>query len=300
MTDDLAILGDVCAERGVDPEGAQLIHHSSNAVYLLPKANAVARMSTSESGRANVDHIYRVTRWLTAEMSFAATAPLDGCPPVLRDRTVVSFWTYYPQPVESAVLDSVHLAGLLRQLHDLAPPEYIELPIWKPLESLHSTLQDERVHSVIAVQDRAWLLGRIEEIRDQFSHCDWPLGVGLIHGDAWSGNLLWNGGTVPPTPTLGDWDWVSIGPREVDLIPTWHAAIRYGRSRQWVTDFIARYGYDLTDRADYPALLEMRDLVQLSGPLRRATDSPEYADRLHQRLTDIKAGRKTTQWSQYS
>jgi hypothetical protein len=45
---------------------------------------------------------------------------------------------------------------------------------------------------------------------------------------------------------LGDWDWVSIGPREIDLIPTWHAAARYGKGETWVSDFVHRYGYDLS------------------------------------------------------
>lgn len=61
----------------------------------------------------------------------------------------------------------------------------------------------------------------------------------MIHGDAWAGNLLSAPETSPIGAVLGDWDWVSAGPREVDLIPTWHAAARYGKGASWVSDFIS-------------------------------------------------------------
>jgi hypothetical protein len=50
-------------------------------------------------------------------------------------------------------------------------------------------------------------------------------------------------------------DSVSNGPREVDLIPTWHAAARYGRDETWIQAFVAEYGYDLRDwgRIRHPA-----------------------------------------------
>jgi hypothetical protein len=56
-------------------------------------------------------------------------------------------------------------------------------------------------------------------------------------------------------------------PRVVDLIPTWHAAVRYGRDEVWIQDFIKHCGYDLRDWAGYPTLRTMRDLAQLPGPL---------------------------------
>jgi aminoglycoside phosphotransferase (APT) family kinase protein len=102
-------------------------------------------------------------------------------------------------------------------------------------------------------------------VRRELAELDWPLGEGLIHGDAWAGNLLWDTATTPPRAVVCDWDRVSWGPREIDLIPTWHAAVRYGRDEAWIQDFIKHYGYDLRDWAGYPTLLAMRDLAQLPG-----------------------------------
>nr|WP_280218565.1 phosphotransferase [Nocardia neocaledoniensis] len=123
----------------------------------------------------------------------------------------------------------------------------------------------------------------MDTTRIEFTAATWPLGHGLIHGDAWAGNLLWDTTRPPHTQALlGDWDWAGIGPRKVDLIPTWHAAIRYGRDQAWVNDFIDTYRYDLTDYPDgYHLLRRMRDLVQLSGPLRRSSTSPQHGCEKH-------------------
>ncbi len=96
---------------------------------------------------------------------------------------------------------------------------------------------------------------------------------------------------------LGDWDWVSAGPREIDLIPTWHAAARYGKPASWVSEFTSHYGYDLARWEGYPVLLAMRDLVQLSGPIRRARDSEPHRQALRQRLDSLRCGDTTSVWT---
>jgi hypothetical protein len=96
---------------------------------------------------------------------------------------------------------------------------------------------------------------------------------------------------------LGDWDWVSTGPREIDLIPTWHAAARYGKAASWTGDFVSRYGYDLGRWEGYSVLMAMRDLVQLTGPIRRARDSEPHRRALRQRLDSLRCGDTTSVWT---
>ncbi|WP_330231579.1 aminoglycoside phosphotransferase family protein [Nocardia sp. NBC_00508] len=255
-------------------------------------------MSTNDTDPDRPRRTYQVTEWLIERHDFGATAPLPAIPPVRINGHTVGFWQYYPQTSRMSEPTSKDLGQLLRSLHDLPTPN-IELRQWTPLESLHQALLEHGSGSAINAEERAWLLRRVDEIRKELSELDWPLGIGLIHGDAWAGNLLWDNTTEPPRVILGDWDRVSIGPREVDLIPTWHAAVRYGRDVLWVRNFIEEYGYDLSDWPGYPVLLEMRDLVQVAGPLRRAAASPEHAVRLRERISDIRAGNRTKSWSQY-
>jgi hypothetical protein len=283
-----------CAERGLSTTGARLIHRYSNAVYLLPSASAIARITSEDVPRAQ--RMHAVTEWLVDQAGVAATAPLRAAPPVAADpSTTVSFWIYYPQPDTTTPLTSTHLARILRPLHAIQAVPF-ELEAWQPLASLSAALRDPVAANNLAAADLDWLRGRVDEVRAQVLALDSPLGHGVIHGDAWAGNLLWNTAAGPDAAVLGDWDWVSTGPREVDLIPTWHAAVRYGKGEQWADAFVNIYGYDLATWDGFSTLLAMRDLVQLTGPLRRAGDGPEFATALRQRLDGIQSGDIQVTW----
>ncbi len=285
-----------CTTAGLDATGARLIHQYSNAIYLLPAQNAVARLTYGRDAAERVTRSQAITRWLTQEHQFPATRPLEGTSPVTVSSAVVSFWACYPQPSGAPPLTSRHLAVLLRLLHQ-APPPPVSLPDWVPLASLQATIEDPLLSAALTADEQAWIMTRIAEVRDAVADLDWPLGTGLIHGDAWAGNLLSCAGAAPADAVLGDWDWVSAGPREIDLIPTWHAAARYGKPPSWVSDFTSQYGYDLARWNGYPVLMAMRDLVQLAGPIRRARDSDVHRQTLRQRLGDLRAGDSTSAWT---
>lgn len=283
-------------EAGLDPQGARLLHHYSNAIFHLPAANAVARVTSGLRARSRIQFIWNLTRWLAEERAFAATRPLSGTSPVIiTDELVVSFWDYYAQPHPPRTLTSRDLARLLRELHGLEPPP-MAVPAWEPLVSLHDTLHDTSLPTPLTGPEQHWLSDQITAVREVLRVVEWPLGVGLIHGDAWVGNLLHATGT-PFAAVLGDWDWAAVGPREVDLVPTWHAARRYGKGTEWIHDFRAVYGYDLSEWDGLPALMAMRDLVQLTGPMRRASSSPRHAIALRQRLDALRTGDTTSRWT---
>ena len=284
------------AAAGLDTAGTRLIHHYSNAIYLLPAHNAVARITYGHDAAERVARSQAVTSWLVQEQQFPATQPLERTSPVTMGTTVVSFWAYYPQPENASPLTSGHLAVLLRLLHQAGTPP-VALPAWVPLASLHATVADPVLSAVLTGDERTWIMARISEVREKIAGLDWPLGTGLIHGDAWAGNLLSCPGASPAGVVLGDWDWVSAGPREIDLIPTWHAAARYGKPASWVTDFTSRYGYDLARWEGYPILMAMRDLVQLTGPIRRARDSGPHRQVLRQRLGSLRRADTTSVWT---
>lgn len=294
-SDDWQAVQQACAASGLDPSGARLIHRYSNAIYLLPAQNAVARVTHGRDIAEQVCRSQAVTRWLTRVRHFPAVRPLGDTTPVMVEGAVVSFWDYCPQPMGGPPLTSAHLGVLLRLLHQIEVPPVV-LPAWVPLESLHAVVEDAGMSEVLTSDERAWIGTRIGQVREAIADLNWPLGIGLIHGDAWAGNLLACAGAVPVGVALGDWDWVSVGPREVDLIPTWHAAARYGKGPGWVSDFSCRYGYDLAGWDGYPVLMAMRDLVQLTGPIRRARDAERYRQVLRQRLDGLRAGDTVTTW----
>jgi Ser/Thr protein kinase RdoA (MazF antagonist) len=288
-----------CAMRGLNATGIRLLHHYSNAVVLLPSENSIARVATGLHDVTQIKRSQDVTRWLVEEHGFPATRPLDNSELVELDaRTTVSFWVYYPQPNPPQPLTSAHMGSLLAELHAISHPPP-DLPHWVPLDSLTHALHDDTTALALDDADRDWLLRRISEVREELATLDWPLGQGLIHGDAWAGNLLWTPNTTHKHhgTLLGDWDHVSHGPREIDLIPTWHATHRYAKGPTWTNNFIHHYGHDLTNWPGLPTLLTMRDLTQITGPLHRAPHSPPHAHALQQRLSALQAGDTSTTWT---
>lgn len=284
-------LEQACRARDLPVVRPRLVHHYSNAVFVLPALDAVVRLTVDQSAHA-IEVTQDVTRWLVDEYAYPATAPVDAAPPVHLDNGVTaSFWRYYPQPSDPPPFRSAHLADLLRWLHDLPTPS-VDLPVWEPFGSLRRILSRDHALPGLSGEEVTWLRSEVEAVSGQLTEVRWPMGLGMIHGDGWAGNLLWDRDQA----ILGDWDNVSFGPREIDLIPTWHAAIRYGRGPDWVKEFAATYGYDLAGHESLALLLRMRDLVQLSGPLRRAGESEPHLAALRQRFEGIRAGNKSESW----
>jgi hypothetical protein len=289
------LLVEACQRRGLKAEGARLIHHYSNAIYLLPNESAIARIGEAIAAGVPADVVHKTVQWLIQDRDFPATAPLDRAEPVRFRQTTVSFWTYYPQPEGWSQPTPSNLGRLLHQLHaiDTAPTR---LKRWTPLDSLQAAAGAPAARTVLEDDERLWLLSQISQIRHDLAELKWPLGHGIIHGDAWVGNLLRDAAKSPDATVLADWDGVSYGPREVDLIPTWHAAHRYGKGEAWSRAFIESYGYDLSAWRGFAQLMRMRDFVQLTGPLRRAADHREFMPVLRQRLDALRSNNVSMTW----
>jgi hypothetical protein len=284
---------------GLDVRDAGVLHHYNSTVVLLPVEDLVVRLA-DEVGAETLDRVrisQAVCTWLIEHHDFPATRPAPGLPPVvLADALTASFWQYHRPADPPVTITSKDLATLVRRLHQVTTAP-IGLTQWSPLSSLSTALDSKRAIRVLTADDHDWLRLRVREIQDAVASTDWPLGAGLIHGDAWAGNVLAEQAQGQPTLRLGDWDNTSIGPREIDLIPTWHASYRYGKGSQWRAAFQDFYGYDLQSWPGFPLLMHMRDMVQLTGPLRRAEPGNAFASALEQRFRDIRGGTADTVWT---
>jgi len=289
------VLAIACAEAGF-PARARLLRHFANAVYLLDGVPVVARVGYGPDAAGKAATAVAVTRWL-AKQRFPVTEPVtlpSGAEqPIVvaghgRD-VAVSFWRYYPQP-DDGWPNTTTLGRIARHLHDLpAPP--VTLADYRPLRSLHAALTDARHDST----GRDWLLGRVADLREAYSELDFPLGRGFIHGDVYTGNLLWVTAGGETAVVLGDWDSVCVGPRELDLIPTYHEP-RFGVDPATVNAFAAAYGHDLRDWHGYRTLYDIRELSTLTALVRLAPTSPASARELAHRLDSLKNRRHTVTW----
>jgi aminoglycoside phosphotransferase (APT) family kinase protein len=215
---------DAAGQAGLDSRGCRLIRRFGSAVYHLPAAEAVARVAQLKlpDTAARLAASVQVTRWLT-ETGFPCVEPLSVTQPVTSHGCVVTFWRYLPQdgPGPGPGPGAADLGRLLRQLHKLGAPPVV-LPAYRPLTSV---LQAASASLAIDAGQRAWLADRGRQLLAAYDDLCFQLPAGMIHADAWLGNLLRAGDRV----VLADWDNVSAGPREIDLIPTMQA-VRFGLS----------------------------------------------------------------------
>lgn len=281
-------LADAARRANLDDAGARLMRLFSTAVYYLPAADAVARiaMVTSPQTVTRLDTSIQATRWLVAS-SFPAVEPLPVDQSVLSHGCAVTFWRYLPQHGPSP--RPADLGYLLRQLHSLGPPPFA-LPAYRPLVSVRQAIETSHA---ISDEERAWLTTTSERLLREYDQLDFELPPGMIHGDAWWGNLLRDGDQV----VLADWDNVSTGPREIDLIPTLQAT-RFGLPDHERDAFIAAYGHDIRTWPGYPVLLRIRALSTTSALLRDAHRDPAARHQLQVRLTSLRTG-DTRQWTTF-
>ena len=274
---------------GLDARSPQLIRLFATAVYHLPAAGAVARVAALTSTRtaARLDTAVKVTRWL-AGTGFPAVEPLPVEQPVSTDGCVVTFWRYLPQ--HGYQPDAADLGRLLHRLHALPLPPVV-LPAYRPLVSVRRAIE---VSQAIGDDDRAWLAHRCAQMLRAYDELRFPLPAGVIHADAYRGNLLrgTDGGAV-----LADWDAVSVGPREIDLVPTLQAT-RFGLPERERDRFAAAYGYDIRAWEGYSLLRDIREMSTLTALL-----SNGHADRsarleLQVRLRSLRTG-DNRQWTAF-
>jgi aminoglycoside phosphotransferase (APT) family kinase protein len=271
---------------GLNTDGLQLVSNHATAVYLLPRERIVVRARGPRTLNAAVRTV-ALTRWLD-RCGLPVAQPVASLEPVAVDEHVLTWWVHYPQRPEWRP-ESGELGSILRRLHDLPPPP-VSLPTYRPLASL---IQTAAASTSMVAADKAWLKERIDILLEQYARLSFPLGPGgLLHGDAYPGNLLADGRLT----RLGDWDEAARGPRELDLVNTYQG-IRFGRREDELTRFANTYGFDPRTWNGFPVLREMRDLHTLGSFIRRADALDQNASRqLAHRIATLRAGDQLARW----
>lgn len=283
-------LAAACQRAGVESSLPQLIRLGSNAVFRLD-ATTIARVTPSVAEAANAVKQIAVSRWLAA-LDYPVVKALDIDQPVEADGRVTTFWESIAPDTVYAPIDQV--AELIRRLHQLTPPAELDLPALQPFGAEHdSTPQFDGLDA----DDAEFLRDRYAWARETFDNMTFPLGEGVIHGDANVGNVLVdNDGNA----VLIDLDSFSIGPREWDLIQTALFADRFG----WHTDeeyrtFVQIYGYDITRWEGYEALADMREVAMTAWLAKKAAADEGAAAEAHKRITAMRTGGSRRDWGAY-
>ncbi|MGW0805552.1 phosphotransferase enzyme family protein [Nonomuraea sp. NPDC002799] len=277
----------------MDVRDARVLHVRANAVYHLPRPNLVLRLRHAPGNTTAFDRAraaVEITAWLAGQ-DFPTIRPAAINQPAIIDGWIATVW-HYVTSTTPAEPHPQHLAPLLRQLHETEVA--VSAPTIQPLGTLRADLDTKgdqtSTGDALTPAQRAWLLDRCTQIEDAYTKLDPPLGYGLIHGDAHTGNLFpdrirW---------LLGDWDSIAYGPRLQDLIPTMMGHHRFGRPHARWDAFCHAYGIDpaLEHHPASQLLRATRELRSLAAYIRSA-DRPEIHAELQRRLTSLINGTST-------
>ncbi|GHD34496.1 phosphotransferase enzyme family protein [Nocardiopsis kunsanensis] len=272
------LLDQVAATLGVDRTqiGEHLVRDHATSVWAWPEAGLLVRISPAHHTPA-LHRALALTHWLH-EQSVPVTAPAHH--ELIEDTTrVASVWTHYTHHPTQAPTPA-DLGALLGRLHR-AGEAPVDLPAHDPLASLLATLEQPRHLPQPTVAD---LRARAHDLRQAYNALETRLGTGLLHGDAWLGNVLVD---ADGTARLCDWDEAAVGPREIDLANL-HQGRRFGRTDEDLDAFAAAYGDDLRDWDGLPVLVSIRDLHTMGAYIRAADGGDQKAaDQLERRISTL-------------
>jgi hypothetical protein len=278
---------------GLSIRGARLVKFTNNAVVLLPAAGAVLRIAGSGEMRARVPLVIAAARWFEAlglpavRLHPVAPQPLDV------GGHLVTVW----QAVEARGVPAgaADLAGMLRMLHAATAAPPAELPPWNVAGFIRRRL-GEAVG--VGAGDLAFLheeLTVVEELLDGLGDVEPLMPPGVVHGDAFLGNVV----ASPAGPVLCDFDGVSVGPREWDLVPVAVGALRFDYSAGLHEEFVRGYGVDVTAWPGFTALRRLRELQLVTSVLPVLEANPALRPQWLVRLDSLRRGDAGVRWSPY-
>ncbi|CAJ65338.1 MULTISPECIES: aminoglycoside phosphotransferase family protein [Frankia] len=288
-------VAELAARAGLDDAGAVLVKRTVNAVYRLPRAGAVMRITGSAAMTHRVAKVVRVAGWL-ADRRAPAVRLLPGVPaPVEAGGFVATVWidaTPAGAPSAGPAPHTGDLAALLRVLHTLDPPSP-PLPRWDPLDDVRRRLSDAEV---LAGADRRFLERMTERVAAALDHVRYALPTVVVHGDAHLGNLI---RAADGRVLMCDFDATSLGPAEWDLVPVAVGRSRFGHDPQAHRDLARGYGFDVTSWEGYAVLRAVRELKLVTSVLPVLASSATVAAQFRIRIDSLRHRDHDARWSPY-
>ena len=280
----------VAAQIGTEADDVKLLRLTNNAVYALPSAGVVIRITRSTVLHDRVIKTVQLGRWF--DEVDAPTIRLAGprSQPITVQGLWATVWHYVPSTSPPVTTDD--LGRVLQEFHRLGLPPFA-LPAWDPIGDARLRLRDaEGLQPAHFDALTSWcdrLEPRIDELR---SHAD----ATLVHGDAHLGNLLRNDhGRV----LLCDFDPTCIGPWQADLVAVPVGEARFHRPGGHAK-LSASYGYDVTTDPDWPVLREARELKMVVAAVPLLASSGKIAEEFENRLLSILRQDFDARWTPFA
>ncbi|NIK58242.1 aminoglycoside phosphotransferase family protein [Kribbella shirazensis] len=277
----------ICQEAGLVADEAELIKYTNNAVFRLPSQGVVVRFGAGDLASQRANHVANIAAWLAANDAPAARLAPGPTQPVLFENYSATIWQLLEAGNPSWT--GADLAQPILGWHKLTPLP--GLKHWDPFSSARSRLA---LADGLPADDHAWLTAQWLDIEAEYRAILPELQVGLLHGDAYIGNLL-----KEPTGrfVLCDFDGTSIGPIAYDLVVAAVSALRFGAEQDYEA-LAATYGLDVTTLSSWPVLRRIRELVLVTSVITDLRNRPEIAKIHAHRLSTLRSGANEL-WHRY-
>jgi len=279
------------AERiNVPTDDAILLRLTNNAVFALPGAGLVIRITRSLGLQYRVNKVVQLGGWFEqVDAPTIRLAPGINQPLRVGDM-LATVWRYVP-PLRPAP-NVEDLGRVLREFHGLPRPAFA-LPVWDPVQDARARIDDAEA---LDDHDRAVLVRWCDDLEPRLAGLQARGGWRLVHGDAHVGNLLRQSEN---RVVLCDFDPTCLGPWQVDLVAVAVGEIRFGRAGAH-RSLAEAYGYDVKSDPDWPLLREARELKMVAAAVPLLASGPGVADEFRTRLTSVVRGDEGLRWTPFA
>lgn len=284
-----AALARIAARLNADLRGAHLLHLANNAVFALPAAGLVVRITRSHTLHARAYKNVALGTWFAAVDAPTIRLADDIDQPVADANLLATVWRWTPPTPPRP--DAADLGTAVRRFHALGPPPF-ELPRWDPVGDARTRLADAEE---LDDADRDYLLAWCDRLEPELAAFAAAEDRSLIHGDAHEANLL---RAANGTALLCDFDSTTTGPWQVDLVPAAVKEIRFPATGGHKM-LAAAYGHDVTADPAWPLLRQARELKMITAAVPLLTSAPGVATQFRLRLDCIRTGDTNTHWTPF-
>lgn len=285
------IMHDLAGRLGVSDGDARLLRLTNNAVFALPAAGLVVRITRSHGLRERVRKVAGLAEWFAqVDAPAIRLAEVAVTQPIEVGDLLATVWHYLPSSTPPlAVAD---LGVVLREFHQLGRPP-VALPVWDPVSDVRVRLADAEA---LPDKDRVFLLDWCDRLAPRIADLNARVSGRLVHGDAHVGNLLRDpAGRV----VMCDFDAACVGPWQVDLVAVPVGEARFGRKGAHAA-LSGAYGYDVVSDADWPLLREARELKMVAAAVPLLASAPGVAEEFAVRLRSIADGDEQARWTPFA
>lgn len=272
------VLNAVCEALQLDPAGATVLRHHTNAVYRLAHAPVVVKISRPDT--SHTQSTVRLVRWLALH-EVPSVALMRGVQQPLRVAGCdITLWAYLPQTRSITAGD---IAPPLATLHRTPPPQGARR--LDPMTAINHSIVQSRC---LTDEEKEVLRERSDQLGQAWDALALDTEPALLHGDPQHRNALWD--DVGNRAVLCDWESAIVGPVEWDLVTIEIHCRRFGHTETEFDQFCRLYGRDVRDWPGYAVIRDIRELKMITSNARKSETGSAPADEVRRRITLLDSG----------